>query len=66
MNRRLAKHLATALSADMFIRSPMQNETTISAREFAALREAAIAKHKLPELLTWQRNRKIIITGGPS
>ena len=63
MKRNLARHLATALPADMFTYSPMSSETTISSRDYHLLREAAIAKGKLPELLTWQKNRKIILKG---
>ena len=52
-----------ALSADMFHRSPMKKETTLSAAEYRALLLAAREKNRMPEFYKWQRNRKILIKG---
>ena len=54
---------STVLRADMFHRSPMKNETTISASEYMQLLKAAREKNKMPEFYAWQRNRKIILKG---
>ena len=54
---------STALPADMFHRTAVSNTTTMTAAAWKQLLEAAKAKGKLPELLTWQRNRKIILKG---
>lgn len=50
-----------ALSADMFQRSVMKKETTLSSAEYRALLLAARAKNRMPEFYKWQRNRKITI-----
>lgn len=52
---------STALPADMFHRSHMKHETTISASDYMKLLKAARDKQKMPEFYAWQRNRKIIL-----
>ena len=59
---RFPKH-STVLSADMFRRSAMKNETTISCADYMKLLKAARDKNKMAEFYTWQRNRKIILKG---
>jgi len=53
----------TALPAAMFHRTAVTKTTTMTALAYRQLVEAAIAKGKLPELRTWQRDRKIILKG---
>lgn len=54
---------STAIRADLFQRTLPSKETTITAKDYLNLREAAKAKGKLPELATWLRDRKIILKG---
>ena len=54
---------STALSADMFHRSHMKKETTISAAEYRALLLAAREKGRMDQFYKWQQNRKILIKG---
>jgi len=54
---------STALPAAMFHRTAVTQTTTMTALAYRQLVEAAIAKGKLPELRTWQRDRKIILKG---
>ena len=58
-----SSHRSTALPADMFHRSRMTSETTLTAAEYRALLQAASAKGKLEAFYKWQRNRKIILKG---
>ena len=57
---RIPRHF-TALSADMFKRTPMKSETVISSAEYLALLKAARDKNKMAEFLNWQRDRKITL-----
>ena len=54
---------STALPADLFHYTAVKNTTVMTAAAFRQLLAAAKAKNKLPEFLTWQRNRKIILKG---
>ena len=54
---------STVLPAAMFHRTAVTHTTTMTALAYRQLVEAAIAKGKLPELRTWQRDRKIILKG---
>ena len=51
------------LPPSMFVKSEMPTETIMSSAEYTALRQAALAKNKMAEFYSWQRNRKIILKG---
>ena len=48
---------------EMFVRTLMISTTVMSSAEYTALRQAALAKNKMAEFYSWQRNRKIILKG---